>query len=347
MNEATFELAIRNGLERTIFFKQSFLCITFFGGEPLVRKEMIYKGVELSKALVAQAINDGRIGQNFRLQFVVNTNGTLFDDDFFDLCERENIRIHLSLDGPEHHHDIARRTVTGSGSFRNIARNIPRFVELNAVALSTVTRAHVNTLFESIKWLHEQGFRNVTTSVDFDGKWTGDDFDKLALQYEKMAQYWKECLKKGDKFFLGTIQDKIKLALINSRYRQYSCHLYDGVVGVATNGNIFPCTRFITSHSRTHFVQGNVFTGFNEEACNKIRIFLQNDKRECDGCDIRYRCSAHECACTSYYTTGSIDGVSPEVCTHERMLTDICDKLISSVNVQGTNKVSLAMAGGS
>ncbi len=332
MDDATLEQAIRIALERTIYFKQQYLNITFFGGEPLLRRDAIYKGVEFAKAVVAEAIDEGKISKNFKLQFAVNTNGTLFDDEFFDFCEKEHFCIYLSLDGPEHHHDIARRTVSGTGSFKAIEKNIPRFVKLGAVALSTITRPHIETVFESVKWLHEQGFQSLTTSVDFDGKWSGDDFDRLALQYQKMAKYWKECREKGDKVFIGTIHDKVKLALINSRYRLYSCHVYNGAVGVATNGNIFPCTRFITSNSNTRYVQGNVFTGFDEAACEEIREFLDSDKKECEGCDIRYRCCAHECACTSFYTTGSIEGVSPEVCTHERMLTEICDTLLERLD---------------
>jgi uncharacterized protein len=331
MDDATLEQAIKIALDRTIFFRQSYLNITFFGGEPLLRRDAIYKGVEFAKAIVDDAMDKGKISKNFKLQFAVNTNGTLFDDEFFDFCEREKFRIYLSLDGPEHHHDIARRTVNNTGSFKAIEKHIPRFVKLGAVALSTVTRAHVSTLFESVKWLHEQGFQSLTTSVDFDGKWSGEDFDKLALQYQKMADYWRECREKGDKFFLGTIHDKVKIRLINSRYRLYSCHVYNGAIGVATNGNMFPCTRFITSNPDTHYVQGNVFTGFDEAACDKIREFLDNDKKECEGCDIRYRCCAHECACTSYYTTGTIEGVSPEVCTHERMLAEICDTLLEKM----------------
>ena len=328
MDDETLEQAIRVGLERSLFFKQTYLNITFFGGEPLLRKDAIFKGVNIAKAFLAEAMDKGEAPSNFKLNFAVNTNGTLFDDSFFDFCEREHFRIYLSLDGPEHHHNIARRTVNGYGSFKEIEKNIPRFVKQGAVALSTVTRAHIETLADSVKWLYEQGFRSLTTSIDFDGKWTSEDFDRLALQYKKMALYWKECREKGDKMFLGTIQDKIKLYLANLRYRQYSCHVYNGAIGVATNGNMFPCTRFITSNEKPPYLQGNVFTGFNEDACKQIRQFLDNDKKECEGCDIRYRCCAHECACTSFYSTGSIEGVSPEVCTHERMLAEICDSVM-------------------
>ena len=328
MDDATLEQAIRTGLERTLDFGQKQLIVSFFGGEPLLRKDAIHSGVGFAKALVAEAMEQGRIGSDFHLDFVINTNGTLFDDEFLDFCEKEKFTIFLSLDGPEHHHDIARRTVNCTGSFKDIEKNLPRLIKLGATALSTITRAHTDTLAESIKWLHAQGFKSIATAVDFDGKWTGDDFEKLAAQYREMAQYWLECRKAGDKFFLGTIQDKAKLLLLGKRYRQYSCHVYDGSIGVATNGNIFPCSRFITSKENAPYLQGNVFTGFDEAACAEMRTFLESDKAECEGCDIRYRCSMHECACTSFYTTGRLEGVSAEACTHERMLTDVCDDAI-------------------
>ena len=334
MDNATLEQAIRAGLERTLAFGQKQLIVSFFGGEPLLRKDAIVGAVGFAKALVADAMEQGRIGNNFRLDFVINTNGTLFDDKFLDFCEREKFNIFLSLDGPGHHHDIARRTINGTGSFKDIERNIPRLVKLGATALSTVTRLHIDTLAESIQWLHAQGFKSIATAVDFDGKWTDDDFERLALQYREMAHYWFECRKAHDMFFLGTIQDKVKLMLSGKRLRQYSCHVYDGNIGIATNGNIFPCSRFITSKEHAPYLLGNVFTGFDEEACNKLRSFFESDKQECEGCEIRHRCSMHECACTSFYTTGRIEGVSPEVCTHERMLTEICDKLIASSGFQ-------------
>ena len=152
MDDETLEQAIRVGLERSLFFKQTYLNITFFGGEPLLRKDAIFKGVNIAKAFLAEAMDKGEAPSNFKLNFAVNTNGTLFDDSFFDFCEREHFRIYLSLDGPEHHHDIARRTINNDGSFKDIEKHIPRFVKLGAVALSTVTRAHIETLAESVKW---------------------------------------------------------------------------------------------------------------------------------------------------------------------------------------------------
>ena len=331
MSDQVMEAAIKLCLNRTLFFKQKYMNITFFGGEPLIRKEAIYKGTAFAKGVVADTIERGVAPADFSLRFAINTNGTLFDDVMLDFCQRENFRIYISVDGPAMQHNISRRTVGDSGSFDALVKHLPRLSKMNTAALATVTREHVPHLFEAVRWIHELGFRTMTTSVDFDGKWTEEDFEKLAEQYQKMALYWLECRQRGDKFSLGTIQDKVKRCLQNLRFRQYSCHVYNGAMGISTNGNIFPCTRFITSKENAPYIQGNVFDGFNETACEKIRQFLDNDKKECDGCALKHRCVAHECACTSFYTTGSVEGVSPEVCTHERMLTEITDALIEKL----------------
>ena len=57
----------------------------------------------------------------------------------------------------------------------------------------------------------------------------------------------------------GTIQDKLKLRLTGIRLRSRSCKVADGVFACAANGNLFPCTRFITSKSDAPYIMGNVF----------------------------------------------------------------------------------------
>jgi uncharacterized protein len=107
----------------------------------------------------------------------------------------------------------------------------------------------------------------------------------------------------------------------------------EGIVACAANGNLFPCTRFISSKKDAPYIMGNVYdepsTIFGGAVARDIRDFFGRDKKDCKGCALRFRCHAHECACTSFYSTGSIHGVSPEVCTHERMLAAICDDAIS------------------
>ena len=71
MDNATLEQAIRVGLERTHAFGQNLLIVSFFGGEPLLRRDAIYHAVGFAKALVAEAIDKGTVGKDFHLEFTV------------------------------------------------------------------------------------------------------------------------------------------------------------------------------------------------------------------------------------------------------------------------------------
>ena len=341
MSNDIMEAAIRLAFERTISLNQRFLNITFFGGEPLLCMDSIRRGVELAKGLVQEQFGEDVLlgpptsnttSPKFRLRFAVNTNATLLNEDIIEYMKREKFRIYLSLDGPESHHNICRRQVSGEGSFKLIEPHIPALTKLDTVVLSVVTRDNMRSLTDAARWIQAQGFRNMTAAVDFDGKWTGEEFDVLAAEYEKLAEFWLELKRKNVPFYLGTIQDKLKFRLTGQRHRTSSCQVAEGIVACAANGNLFPCTRFITSKPDAPYILGRVFDDseqvWNGPVARDIQDFFNRDKEDCKGCAIRFRCHAHECACTSFYSTGSVHGVSPEVCTHERMLAAICDDAI-------------------
>ena len=351
MSNEIMEAAIRLAFERTLFLGQRFLNITFFGGEPLLCMDSVRRGVEFAKEIVRERFGDGfEVGvptsapnsSKFRLRFAVNTNGTLLDDSIIEYLKRENFRIYLSLDGPEAHHNICRKQVGGAGSFKLIEPHIPALRKLDTVVLSVVTRENMRSLSDAVRWIQAQGLRNMTAAVDFDGKWTGEEFDVLASEYEKLAAFWLEIKRKKIPFYLGTIQDKLKFRLTGQRHRTSTCHVAEGIVACATNGNLFPCTRFISSKSDAPYIMGNVYDDpakiFCGAVARDVRDFFDRDKEDCKGCAIRFRCHAHECACTSFYSTGNIHEVSPEVCTHERMLAAICDDAVSELtDVSGNN----------
>lgn len=58
--------------------------------------------------------------------------------------------------------------------------------------------------------------------------------DSLAAEYQKIADYWVECKIKGDSFYLGTIQEKIRLRLEKSNYRSRTCPIFKGAIAVQT-----------------------------------------------------------------------------------------------------------------
>ena len=328
MSDEVMEATVRLALEKAIKNERESMNVTFFGGEPLLRFDFIKRTVAFSKKLIKERKSE--LPKKFQLDYSINTNGTLFTDEIIKYLKREKFSIFLSLDGPQKRHDISRRTIDGAGSFKAIAPYIPDMVEMNAQVLMVVTRKHVKGLAAAVKWAYKLGFRKVATYIDYDGSWTGPDFDALIPEYEKLARFWYRSQVRGEDIYLGTIQNKIMMDTFGIRQKKFSCDMNAISLSVATNGNVFPCSRFISSKKNAPYIVGNVFdenSGTYKGVLPKaVREFMETDRKECDGCAIRYRCSAHECGCTSFYTTGSLKGVSPEVCTHERIICAICDE---------------------
>lgn len=328
MSDLVMEDSVRLAINRCIEKKDSDLGITFFGGEPLVRMDFIKKTVKFVKGMVKERRTD--LPKDFELRFSVNTNGTLLSDEAIKFLKRERFTVFVSIDGPAKRHDLARKTSNGFGSFKAIAPFIPALVDLDSTVLMVVTQKHVKGLADAVKWVFKQGFTKVATSLDFNGSWTGEDFDALIPEYEKLARFWYKAKMADSGIYLSTIQDKISINLLGERKKESTCFIGHGSLVVATNGNTFPCTRFISSRKGAPYVTGNVSderSGIYKEVLPKeVQSFLDHDRKGCEGCAIRYRCLAHECGCTSFYTTGSLRRVSPEVCTHERILCAICDE---------------------
>ncbi|MBQ3714924.1 MAG: radical SAM protein [Fibrobacter sp.] len=337
MSDEVREAALRFALDKTIEFKQNALALTFFGGEPLLCFDAIRKSVDFLKENVQRRRSE--LPEDFGVKLAINTNGTLLNKEILEYLDRENIIIYLSLDGPASRHDISRRTVNGKGSFDIIAPFIPELVRQNAFVLSVVTRNNIAGLADSVKWTKDQGFTQIQNMVDFDGHWTVDEMNALAAEYYKLVEFWYEIKKQKSDFYIQSVQDHVLYHVLNLKMKQCSCDILKGTVGIATNGNIFPCSRFITSKPNPPYLLGNVLDKechvFDGPVAQEVYRFLETDKKECEGCGIIRRCSAHECGCTSFYTTGSLWGVSPEVCTHERILTAICDEFTAKLQKEG------------
>lgn len=90
--------------------------IIFHGGEPLIIGPD--KLIDFSDTIVSI------IGDIADISFSLQTNGTLLNEDFLNACEKRNIGVSLSIDGPASVHNKHRCFVNGDGSFDIVYRNI-------------------------------------------------------------------------------------------------------------------------------------------------------------------------------------------------------------------------------
>jgi uncharacterized protein len=89
--------------------------IVLHGGEPLLwGRENFHRFAEACEAISSRT--------GCEIPIAVTTNGVLIDDEWLNCFEACNISVAISLDGPEHIHDIHRRTFQGTGTHAAVER---------------------------------------------------------------------------------------------------------------------------------------------------------------------------------------------------------------------------------
>ena len=92
--------------------------IIFFGGEPLLRRDLIFDTIRWCEGL-----SPGRF------HYKVTTNGTLLDEDFLREARAARLAVALSLDGVGSAHDSMRVFPDGTGTYGRI---LPKLHALTA-----------------------------------------------------------------------------------------------------------------------------------------------------------------------------------------------------------------------
>ena len=91
------------------------LLFTWHGGETLLAGISFYR-----KALALQK----KYGRGRQIDNSLQTNGVLLNDEWCRFFKDNNMLIGISIDGPEHCHDMYRKNLGGHGTFKQVMRGI-------------------------------------------------------------------------------------------------------------------------------------------------------------------------------------------------------------------------------
>lgn len=98
--------------------------IILHGGEPLLwGVERFHQFADASEGISSRT--------GCEIPIAVTTNGILIDEEWLDCFEARGISVAISLDGPEHIHDIHRRTFQGTGTHAAVERAARMLVSRN------------------------------------------------------------------------------------------------------------------------------------------------------------------------------------------------------------------------
>ena len=107
--------------------------LLWHGGEPLsVGKKYLLDAMQYAKAKLPK----------YKLRFLVQTNGTLIDDEWISIFKQFNIGVGISLDGYREIHDKNRLTKHHQPTFDTIMNNI---VKMKREGISAGTLMVLNT----------------------------------------------------------------------------------------------------------------------------------------------------------------------------------------------------------
>ena len=289
--------------------------LCFFGGEPLLKKDLIYKALDYCEKKAEET--------GIRFDCKMTTNGTLLDEEFLERAASANLGIGMSFDGKAQ--DICRFFANGKPTSSVVEEKAKLLLKHmpKASALATIAPQAVPYYSESVKYLHDLGFKNVSFVIAYGHKvnWTDSDLDALRVQLEETAAYLKELFIKDEMFYMSAIDAKIR-DCIRGRNPAERCHLGTRQMPVTPDGILYPCTSFIGDEK---YILGNVFEGINEAKVLELAK-RSSTPMTCAGCDLVKRCT-NSCGCANRMNTGDENQVSPLQCTYERMLIEISDNL--------------------
>lgn len=111
----------------------------------------------------AFAITTEKLGRHTKLQLTIQTNGTLIDDEWIELFRRFDVRVGVSLDGPQWLHDMHRKDRKGRGSFDATLRGL-RMLQDGGIAnyvLAVVTQPSLSVAQEFYEFFAGIGVKDV------------------------------------------------------------------------------------------------------------------------------------------------------------------------------------------
>lgn len=252
--------------------------VVFFGGEPLLRADLIERVVEHAEERVRSRPRG--------VSFHVTTNGTLLDREIASRLTALGVRILVSIDGPQPDHDRHRPFPDGRGSYEVLAarlRELPPGVRVGARATVTPESGH---LVEIVSHLTELGCSVVHLAPVSGEDMPGAFAERLVNEFGELAHHELRRVLHGGTPCVGNFIDALA-SLETGRVRALPCGAGSRYLSVGADGALFLCHRFAGEGA---YAVGDVFKGVDREKVRDLLQRLCGLAAGCAGCWARWLC---------------------------------------------------------
>jgi len=311
------EVALRS-VDLALSGASSSASVVFFGGEPLLRKDLI--------ALCVAYAREEAPKRGIRPHFKITTNGALLDDAFINFCADLGIVVAVSLDGCREAHDPHRLTASGQPTFEVIRERCQALLARlpYSMAITVISPDTARWVDRSVSGVLDLGFRYAIVSLDYSGAWDDPSLAALRQSYRQVGEQYLWRTRREEKFYLSPFETRITSRVRPDSIAEDRCHLGARQVSVAPDGTIYPCVQFTRAGPESSFAMGHVLTGLDQTRRGGLYELSQAEPSACQSCAIRDRCN-HTCSCLNWQCTGAVGEVPAILCEHERLLLPIVD----------------------
>jgi uncharacterized protein len=312
--------------------KEKRLQLELFGGEPLMNMPVIRKLVDYREEVKAKT--------GFEIGISLPTNGLLLTKRILDFCDRHQIGVQVSIDGPPEIQDRYRKLTGGEGSYGAIIGNVRRLIERRRTinARATIGRNDVHMLPVAKHLIDEVGFSSVfiAESTGVEGcsgtaSNTTADLREISNQLFDVAEEYVSRARGGRVFNVSPFAHAVS-TLWNPTIKTDACGAGKGYLTVAVDGSIYPCMRFVDLEA---YRLGNVFDGeLNEDTRDMFYHNTVDSKEDCGRCWARYLCGG-ACVFLPVEYHGSLDKQPLEICDTYRRRYECAMYAMSVLNSEG------------
>ncbi len=251
--------------------------IFFHGGEPLLVSTDNYNEI----FAMQQHYLEGKTIINS-----IQTNGTLINDSFINLFKSHDVKIGISLDGPESVHNYYRKNKSGHETFRLIMNNLKKLAD-NGICvgiisvISDITAEYANMLypfFKSIKNIRAVDMMPETISSSA-RILTKMNYSKIMNQIFNQWFFDEECnfeLRILTSIVMGFITGIPSMCIFNE-----SCVRKVRFLSIDIHGNVSPCDS-LTSLNLGNIMQNSIQSMLENNMTR--RNFSISDERKRERC---------------------------------------------------------------
>jgi len=305
----------------------SLLVLSFFGGEPMLARDLI---VEVVAHARAEAKRRGR-----KLRLSLPTNGTIVDDDWLAFLVANEIQIQLTLDGGPNAQDANRCFADGRGSWTQVSQNLERLLaaKLDVHVVSIVDPRNVRFLGESFPALLALGTSHIYFAPNLKADWSEADWNALDQGLATMTAQWSECLRSGQDIRLDPFHAKVQAHVFQDTRPTWRCSFGKRELAISPRGRIYPCDRIVKADDDETLCLGDLDRGLDRAKMAAIARTRDRLRPECEACSLRSRCTS-QCGCNNYEQTGDPARVSPALCRWERAVIAATDAAANEMFAQ-------------